>query len=101
MSTGSQTAAAECRPESGRWEVLIDRSRCEAKNACVEVCPYNVFELRKLTPGERAELSLISRLKVFVHGGKQAFAVRASDCHACGLCVKACPEDAITLVKRS
>ena len=95
-----EAVKAACREQAGRWDLLIDRSRCEAKNACVRVCPYNVFEVRKLTQSERRELSLFSRLRVLVHGGKQAFAVRADDCHACGLCVSACPEDAITLVKR-
>jgi len=41
----------------------------------------------------------VGRLKVFAHGGRQAFAVRADACHACGLCV-ACPERAIQLVPR-
>lgn len=89
--------AEPCAPEAGRVAPLIDRSRCEAKADCIQVCPYHVFELRRLTDGERAELSWLSRAKLFVHGGKQAFAVRAADCHACGLCVKACPEKAIRL----
>ena len=57
-----------------------------------------MFEVRRLTADERAPLGAFARLKLFVHGGKQAFAVRASDCHACGLCVQACPERAIALV---
>jgi 4Fe-4S ferredoxin len=58
-----------------------------------------VFEIRKLTPGERSALTLLTRLKVRVHGGKQAFVVRPGECHACGLCVTACPEEAITLTR--
>ena len=46
--------------------------------------------------GEHA-LGLLARFKVFVHGGKQAFVTRPADCHACGECVKACPEQAIQL----
>jgi NAD-dependent dihydropyrimidine dehydrogenase PreA subunit len=42
---------------------------------------------------------LLGRLKALAHGGKQAFAVSAEACHACGLCVKACPENAIRLVR--
>jgi NAD-dependent dihydropyrimidine dehydrogenase PreA subunit len=45
----------------------------------------------------RRELGWFARAKLLVHGGRQAFAVRAGDCHACGLCVKACPERAIHL----
>jgi NAD-dependent dihydropyrimidine dehydrogenase PreA subunit len=39
------------------------------------------------------------RFKIFVHGGKQGFVTRAADCHACGACVTACPERAITLAR--
>lgn len=91
-------AAVRCAPDAGRVEPRIDRSRCEAKSDCVRVCPYHVFDVRALSSDERRDLSFFSRLKLLVHGGKQAFAERAADCHACGLCVKACPENAITLV---
>ena len=89
-------ASAECK-EPGRLVPIIDTSRCEAKADCVEVCPYNVFTVRKLTDAERGALGLTTRFKVFVHGGKQAFVTRPDDCHACGLCVAACPEKAIKL----
>jgi NAD-dependent dihydropyrimidine dehydrogenase PreA subunit len=89
-------ASAECK-EPGRLVPVIDTSRCEAKADCVEVCPYHVFTVRKLTDRERGALGLRTRLKVFVHGGKQAFVTKPDDCHACGLCVTACPEKAIKL----
>jgi NAD-dependent dihydropyrimidine dehydrogenase PreA subunit len=50
-----------------------------------------------LTEAEKAKLGLRARLKVLVHGGKQAFVTAPADCHACGECVKACPEKAIQL----
>lgn len=87
-----------CKPEAGQLVPTIDRSKCEAKQDCVAVCPYNVFEIRELTKNEKQQLSLPSRLKLFVHGGQQAFAVRAEECHSCGLCVQACPEKAIKLI---
>ncbi|MBV8645185.1 MAG: 4Fe-4S binding protein, partial [Candidatus Eremiobacteraeota bacterium] len=34
------------------------------------------------------------------HGMQTAYAPLADACKACGLCVVACPEDAITLVQR-
>jgi len=76
---------------------VVDARRCEAKAACVAVCPYDVFEVRRLTVDERAELSFLGKLKAWAHGNQRAFVVRAEACHACGLCVKACPEQAITL----
>jgi len=86
-----------CQEGSGRVAPLIDRNRCEAKQDCVRVCPYSVFEIRTLGAEERAALSWMGRLKAWAHGNRQAFAVRAGDCHACQLCVEACPEDAIRL----
>lgn len=88
--------ATECK-ETGRVVPVVDTSRCEGKRDCVEVCPYDVFTVRKLTSAERAALGLMTRFKVLVHGGKQAFVERPDECHACGLCVQACPEKAIQL----
>ena len=31
------------------------------------------------------------------HGNRQAFVMRPADCHACQLCIEACPEKALTL----
>jgi len=42
-------------------------------------------------------LTLAGKVKGFVHRWHQAFATNAAACHACGLCVAACPEKAITL----
>lgn len=85
--------------EPGLLAPVIDRNRCEGKEDCVRVCPYDVFEIRVLSPAERASLSFKGRMKAFFHGNRQAFAVRAADCHACGECVEACPEGAITLAR--
>jgi NAD-dependent dihydropyrimidine dehydrogenase PreA subunit len=85
-----------CDDQPGRKAPAIDRDRCEGKADCERVCPYGVFTLRPLTDDERRCLSFVGRLKLRAHGGKQAFADDAL-CHACGLCVAACPEKAITL----
>lgn len=94
----SQIQKRRCEKQAGRMMPAIDRNRCEAKAACVSICPYQVFEIHVLTAAERRALSIPGHLKVLVHGGKQAFAVRGDRCRACGLCVRACPEQAITLV---
>ena len=46
---------------------------------------------------DRAKLSWMGRLKAWAHGNRQAFVVRPDACHACKLCVDACPENAIRL----
>ncbi|HEX4985883.1 MAG TPA: ferredoxin family protein [Burkholderiales bacterium] len=90
----------ECRQEPGRFQPVIDRNRCEGRQACVAVCPYGVFVLGTLSREDRAGLTLRGKLKGFVHRWQQAFATNADACHACGLCVAACPEDAITLARK-
>jgi len=91
--------AAECKHPAGEFKPVIDRNRCEGKEDCVRVCPYDVFEVAKLSAADRAGLSFIGRLKATAHGNRQAFAVREDQCHGCGLCVAACPEKAITLAR--
>jgi NAD-dependent dihydropyrimidine dehydrogenase PreA subunit len=83
--------------ERPRVVPVIDRNSCEAKGDCVRVCPYDVFEVRAVSDEDRAALGRLARLKLWVHGGKQAYLRAPDDCHACGLCAKACPEQAITL----
>lgn len=90
---------AACRSEAGELSPVVDRERCEGKADCVRVCPYDVFEIRKLTRAERSDLGLRGKIKGFAHGWMQAFVVRADQCHACGLCVSACPEHAIRLLR--
>lgn len=88
----------DCK-EQGLLAPVIDRNRCEGKADCARVCPYDVFEIGVLPKAQRSELALGGRIKSFFHGWKQAFAVRADQCHACGLCVAACPEQAIGLAR--
>ncbi len=89
-------ATPECK-EAGRLTPRVDLDRCEGKADCVRVCPYQVFEMGVLAPEQRKTLSTLGRLKSWAHGHRKAFVVRGADCHACGLCVTACPERAIQL----
>lgn len=93
------TTSNECKHAPGTFVPRIDRNRCEGKDECALVCPYQVFEVRKLSETERAGLSLGGHIKSFFHGYRQAFADGAERCRACGLCVSACPEHAISLVR--
>ena len=97
MSTDADTTG--CTQPAGVVAPVVDSTKCEGKEDCVRVCPYDVFEVRKLTGEERSGLSPLTRFKVMVHGGKQAFVVNGEQCHSCGLCVAACPERAIRLAR--
>lgn len=91
---------AGCRAEAGAFHPVVDPRRCEGKAACVAVCPYDVFEVRRMGDETFAALPLRAKLKVWAHGRQTAFTPRADSCRACGLCVAACPENAIQLIDR-
>jgi NAD-dependent dihydropyrimidine dehydrogenase PreA subunit len=93
------TAGPTCKQAPGTYRPQIDRNRCEGKADCVRVCPVGVFAVGTLPAAQRTELNLAGRLKGFVHRWQQAMLIKADACEACGLCVSACPEKAIKLVK--
>lgn len=92
--------SVQCKAGAGVFTPLIDRNRCEGKGDCERVCPYGVFRVGTLPAADRGGLSLVGKLKGFGHRWQQALLVNANDCRACGLCVAACPEKAVTLVRR-
>jgi NAD-dependent dihydropyrimidine dehydrogenase PreA subunit len=89
-----------CRAAPGVFHPVVDRARCEGKSDCVAVCPYDVFQVREIDDADFEALSFLAKLKVRAHGRKSAYTPKAEACQACGLCVVACPEKAITLVAR-
>ncbi|MGZ3476882.1 MAG: 4Fe-4S dicluster domain-containing protein [Polyangiales bacterium] len=78
---------------------VVDRARCEGKADCVRVCPYDVFEVRRIDDADFDALGLLGKLKSVAHGRKTAYTPRQDACQACGKCVAACPEKAIKLVR--
>jgi 4Fe-4S ferredoxin len=86
-----------CRAEPLRYAPTINRERCEGKADCVAVCPYGVFEVREIRPADFLKLSFRGKLKSLAHRRRTAYTPAADACQACGLCVVACPEKAITL----
>lgn len=89
----------KCKAEPAQYKPLVNHGRCEGKSDCVAVCPFDVFEVRRIEDADWKPLSLFVKLKIWVHGKQTAYAVRSDACTACGLCVVACPENAIQLVK--
>lgn len=86
-----------CRQEAGTLRPVVNPAKCEGKGACVDVCPFDVFEVVRIPQETFSRLPALSRFKVWVHGMKTADTPGAGSCEACGLCVSACPEDAIRL----
>jgi 4Fe-4S ferredoxin len=90
---------SECRSDPGEFAPVVDRGKCEGKADCVEVCPFHVFEVRRIDEADFARLGVLGKLKSMAHGRKTAYMPLASACQACGKCVAACPEKAIKLAR--
>lgn len=93
--------AADCKQAPGVMVPVVDLARCEGQGDCALVCPEGVFEVRRIDGRDYWALSLLHRLKLRVHGMRVAYVPNADACRACGLCVQACPEKAITLARQS
>lgn len=75
------------------YRVTVNPNRCENKQTCLDVCPTDVFELRR-PEGIR---NPFVRLKILAHGNRIAYAAREADCIGCLKCVEVCPEVAIVV----
>jgi NAD-dependent dihydropyrimidine dehydrogenase PreA subunit len=82
------------REDQPMAKVYVDPLRCEGKKTCAQQCPEAVF---RMEPAPKT-LPLLVRIKVAVHGGKQAVVVNEAACTACMKCVEVCPERAIRVV---
>lgn len=87
-----------CDEAGGKLQPVVDFNSCSGAGDCVRVCPYTVFELRTIAAADQAVLNLKGRLKTLFKKEK-AYIIHPEACHACGLCVQACPEKAVRLVK--
>jgi len=97
----SKEATSACKQNPGVFKPVVDLKRCEGNGDCLEVCPENVFEIRRIDDADYVNLGVMHRFKLRVHGMKVAYTPNADACRACGLCVTACPEHAIKLVRSS
>lgn len=104
---GSRTANGRFRSaviavgmrENPHLIAVVDRSRCEARGPCVDTCPTKAIRVRPVPDEVKSDLGALSRLKLWVHGGEQAF-VDPEACLGCAACVQVCPENALGMRKR-
>ena len=94
-------SSANCKQAQGVIVPVVNLKRCEGKADCAVVCPENVFVIRQIDTADYARLGPLNKLKLRVHGMKVAYTPNEDACRACGLCVTACPERAITLARRT
>ena len=93
------TRATVCKQAVGAIKPVVDFNRCEGKADCVRVCPEAVFAMARIEDEDYRKLGVMSRFKLRVHGMQVAYTPNVDACRSCGLCVSACPEHAITLMR--
>jgi NAD-dependent dihydropyrimidine dehydrogenase PreA subunit len=63
----------QCRPEAGKVFPVIDRNRCDGKQDCVAVCPFDVFAMQRITAFDIVAMPVQPRKAHKLIGKWQAF----------------------------
>lgn len=92
-----EKSKADCQPEAEKLMPFVNFNDCGGQEVCEAVCPYDVFEMRPIELEDKANLNFKGKLKTFFNK-KKAYLKHPDLCHACGYCVKECPERAIKLI---
>jgi len=100
-ATHHRNPGEDCRADGGAYHPTVDRKACEGKHDCVEVCPYDVFEARRIADADFLALSFVGKRKSRLHGAAILLCNTSESLPGvCGQCVAACPEHAITLISK-
>ena len=78
---------------------VTDLNKCEGKGVCAHVCLMNVLKVKPISPEQYASLPFCGKLKTVFNGGRKVQVVNPAKCIGCGLCVSACSQQAIQLIK--
>lgn len=81
-----------------RVRPVVDFNKCDAHGICTHVCVHDVFKISRISAEQFSQLSFMGKLKTIFSDNRKAFVVQPENCHNCGLCVKACAQQAIQLV---
>ncbi len=97
MALGSHTNCA--KDDFPKVIPIVNFNKCEAKGVCTHVCVHDVFKIRQITVEQFSELTFLGKIKTLFSDNRKAFVEKPELCFNCGLCVSACPENAIRLVE--
>lgn len=89
---------SNCADTAEKMMPIVNFNNCGGKQDCVVVCPFNVFTMQPISKEDKAKLNIKGQIKTFFFNQK-AYVIHPEQCHACGLCVNACPEKAIKLTR--
>lgn len=78
-------------------KITIKRKKCSVCGDCAKACPQGILTIRKLTPAEKKNMSLLERLDSLHHKNSILDITDQEKCLGCGLCTKACRHNAISL----